>query len=671
MQELISELRKKIEKKFSKSEVEKIIEAANWSNQLHKDQKRRSGEPYFIHPINVAKILIEMRLDSDTIIAALLHDLIEDTETSFDDIEKKFGKEIANLVDGVTKISYLKTENKTQSEAETIRKMLFAMSKDIRVILIKLADKLHNMSTLEFLPTKNQKKNSLECLEIYAPLAERLGISWMKAELEDLSLKYLHPDEYEHIRMMLETQINESKDYLNQIKNEIKKAAKEHRLTIDVSTRVKHYYSIYNKMKQQVKNANEVHDLLGIRVVCDTTTECYTLLGLAHNLWPPIEGRFKDYIAMPKANGYQSLHTTVMCYSGHIIEIQIRTKEMHYNAEYGIAAHWAYKKRIDHRNIKLEELNLINKIKSWSDEITSSTNLLDEIKHDILKDSIYVFTPEGKILELPKGATPIDFAYHIHTEVGDHCMAAKADGVIIPLNQALNNTQVIEIITNQGAHPNINWLRIAKTARARNKIRHWLTIHDENVIINSSIVAKKPQKNEKPVEKTPEKQETTRQRPSESEFVTSYFDKAKLGIRVGKENNIMIKLAKCCTPSSGDEIIGYISRGRGIIVHRKNCNNLASIPDFVNRSIEVEWEPLTPKKIINITVKSRYTTDLFSEIEGAIRQHKAHLIEGKITEDSDRRLIGYFVIELDNKDDAKKIKKSIRLIPSILNLEEK
>lgn len=665
MQELINELKQKIERKFTLEEVDKILEAANWSKELHKDQKRKSGEPYFIHPIKVALILIKMQLDSDTIIAALLHDLIEDTEVTYEDIEAKFGTEIANLVEGVTKISNLKTDNKTQSEAETIRKMLFAMTKDIRVILIKLADKLHNMSTLEFLPAKNQKRNSIECLEIYAPLAERLGISWMRDELENLAFKFLRPNEYEDIRKILKIEIDESVEYLESIKKQIKKEANKHNINVKVSTRTKHYYSIYSKMKKQVKTANEVHDFLGIRIICDNTTQCYTLLGLVHNLWPPIEGRFKDYIAMPKANGYQSLHTTLMCDGGHIIEIQIRTKEMHYNAEFGIAAHWAYKKRISHKSIKQEELNLINKIKSWRHESSPTPNFLDEIKQDILRDSIFVFTPQGKIFELPKGSTAIDFAYKIHTEVGDKCVGAKADGVIIPLSQPLSNTQVIEILTHPNAKPNINWLRYAKTSKARNKIRHWLTLNDENIIIDSSIVAKKPQK----VEKSTDKAEDNKSK--QSEFVTSYFDKAKMGIKVGKESNILIKHARCCSPTSKDEIIGYISRGRGIIVHKKSCYNLASIPDFENRSIEVEWEQLSPKTSINITVKSKYTTDLFSEIERAIKQHKAHLIEGKITEDTNYRLIGNFMIELENNQDAKKIKRSIRSIPSILNLEEK
>ena len=651
---------------FSDKEQAKIMDAAEWAKDLHKDQNRASGEPYFIHPLRVAEILIDMEMDSDTIISALLHDVLEDTNIVFNEIKRRYGKEVANMVEGVTKISILKAKSKSIQEAETIRKMLLAMAKDIRVIIIKLADKLHNMSTLEFLPEKKRKSIAGECLEIYAPLADRLGISWLKTELEDLSLKHLKPETYDFIENYLAAKKSEQRNYLKKVEQTILKAAAKEGFRISASTRAKHLYSIYRKMKSRKKDISEIYDLLGIRILCSTSNECYTILGIVHKLWPPIEGRFKDYIAMPKANQYQSLHTSVMCYGGKITEIQIRTEEMHSTAEYGVAAHLVYKGSV--KKSKSDVHPIVNRFKNWDGIKSSSDDFLGDIRSEFLRDSIYVFTPNGHIIELPKKSTAIDFAFHIHTEIGAHTIGAKADGSIIPLNQPLKNTQVIEIMTANSAKPHVNWLRFVATTRAKNKIRHWLNQHEENLYIDKNIIAKKkaPIKEIEGKGELPPSPDNTEEKKT---IIKQVLDQAKITFKIGDEKNMMISIAGCCHPTTGDNIIGYISRGRGIIVHKKNCPNLKNIKEIKDRCIDVEWEAVSPLETHRFKVLSKMTSDLFSEIEGAVRKYKGHLIEGRLEEDERGKLTGSFTMELEKKDDYKKIMKSIRTIPSVLNIQ--
>jgi len=665
MQDLIAKFENKLTY-FSEEEQKRIMDAARWSEELHHLQKRASGEPYFIHPVQVAEILLDIRIDADSIIAALLHDSIEDTETTRADLRKRFGRQVDTLVNGVTKITILKAQTKTMQEAESIRKMLFAMVKDIRVILIKLADKLHNMRTLEYLPEEKRKTIARECLDIYAPLAGRLGISWVKAELEDLSLKHLNSKAYYQIKDFLIAKKSERAEYLKNMEKTIyREAAKEH-IKIKVFTRAKHFYSIYLKMKKGEKSLEEIYDYFGIRVMCNTKNECYTLLGIIHKHWIPIEGRFKDYIAMPKANKYQSLHTTVMGEGGKPAELQIRTYQMHRIAEYGIASHWLYKSRVPKDRVNPKDLAIITKLKAWNGIKINSGEFLDEIKRELLEDSIYLFTPKGHIIELPRGSTAIDFAYHIHTEVGHHCVGAKADGVIIPLNKPLKNTQVIEIITSNKGRPRLNWLRSVKTSSARSKIRHWLNKYDDSIILDRSIIAKKKEEEKKIDEEEVPPIESPL---SPGEIVKRVVDSSKVVFKIGGEKNMMIRLAKCCNPSTGDDIIGYISRGRGIIVHKKSCPNLVNIKEISDRSVSVEWETISPRSTNRFKVTAQMTSDLFSEIEGAVRKYKGHLIEGKLEEDDQGRLTGFFTMELEKADDFKKIKRSIRGIPSVLNIQ--
>jgi len=656
---------------YSAADQEKFLAAANFAAEKHKDQRRASGEPYIIHPLAVAEILIQLKMDSDTVCAGLLHDTLEDTDTTYEELVALFGAPVADMVEGETKIANLKTMSKSVAEAETIRKMFFAMSKDIRVIIIKLADKLHNMRTLQHLNNDRAREIASDTLDIFAPLADRLGISWLKDELEDLSLKTLKPDTFNYIQEYLLSKKSAQRAYLSRVEKSIYRACAEAELNdVLVTSRAKHTYSIYMKMKKRKKEIDEIFDILGVRILCNTVTECYTILGVVHRLWPPIEGRFKDYIAMPKANNYQSLHTTVMALDGKLLEIQIRTKEMHFTAEFGVAAHWTYKSASGSEAGSWSKMDseqfsrIISKLKTWSNEIETSESYMDDIKGELLKDTIYVFTPQGHIVELPANATALDFAYQIHTEIGNHTTGAKADGSIIPLNAPLKNTQVIEILTSPNARPHLQWLRYAQTNSARRKIRAWLNKYDENILIDKEIIAKR--KVTEPV-----KEIVAPSVPLDDENIVRHVQDAKrIKFRVGDEKNMMINIAQCCSPVRGDDIVGYVSRGRGIIVHRRDCPNLKNMSEIVDRSIEVEWENEHPKLTKRFSITSKRTYDLFGEIEGALRKFKGHLIEGRLYDDEEGKLAGTFTMEMEKEEDFKKILKNLKTIPSVNTIAE-
>ncbi len=660
---------------YSQEDYEKIEKAAYYANTKHENQKRKSGEPYIIHPLAVAETLIQLNMDADTVCAGLLHDVIEDTDTSEETITELFGKNVCELVQGVTKIANIKNLSKSAQEAETIRKMFIAMSKNMPVIIIKLADKLHNMRTLQYMEPTRAKEIASDCLDIYAPLADRLGIAWMKAELEDLSLKMLKPDTYQYIQDYLLAKKNEFDKYLETVKKKIANACIDAGIkNIKITTRAKHTYSIYMKMKKRRKEIDEIFDILGVRVICNTVPECYTLVGIIHQLWPPMEGRFKDYIAMPKANNYQSLHTTIMAMNGVILEIQIRTYEMDQIAEYGVASHWSYKANMGAQtssswvNMDSQQLSRIaTKLKTWNTEIEQSESFMDDIKSELLKDTIYVFTPKGQAIELPIGATALDFAYMIHTEIGNHTVSAKANGSIIPLGQPLENTQVVEILTQKNAHPRVTWLKYAHTTSARRKIRNWLNKYDENLLIEKNIIAHKKDveaaiSSEPPAPVAPEDLQ-------DSDIVrTVHNDYKKSSVTVAKNRNIMISLAQCCNPAPGDAIVGYISRGRGIIVHKADCSNLVHMSEIDQRKIDVEWETATETITRRFMVTSKRTQDLFSEIEGAIRNHAGHLVAGSLIDDEIGNLVGTFTMECDNEESFKKVVKSIRNIPNVIKI---
>jgi len=676
---LVRQFSQKIDR-YPEEERGKILSALRWAEGLHHNQLRASGEPYIVHPLTVAEILVDSHLDYQTVIAAVLHDALEDTGLSSKELRKEYGREVEGLVQGVTKISVIRGRSKTTQAAATIRKMLFAMVKDIRVIMIKLADKLHNMRTLEYLEPKSQKRIADECLEIYAPLAGRLGMSRIKSELEDLSLRVLHPRAYEQIDNFVQEKREDLHEFLSTMERSIREEAQRAKIPIQIESRIKHYYSMYRKIKKKGRMVDEIYDLAGIRLLCDNSGQCYELLGILHSLWKPIEGRFKDFIAMPKSNLYQSLHTTVMGPGGKMLEIQIRTHQMHRTAEEGIAAHWLYKQELAGERIKPEQLTIINMLKSWDSSSVSSPDFLEEIKRELLRDSIYVFTPQGDIIELPRGATALDFAYYIHTEIGNHCMAAKADGNLVRLNEELKNTQVIEILTAPSAHPHLNWLRMVRTSRARSKIRHWLVQNEPGLIIDRNIVAKNKgggagggRDTKAGAQARPEGEAGKPRRPGRRwrgrmESDTQVRDTSKVGIRIGEERNMMIRLAGCCNPAAGDPIVGYISRGRGIIVHKADCPNLGNIKEFDERHLEVEWETVSPKATRRFEFTARKTTNLFSEVEGAIKKYHGHLIVGKLDENIPETLQGFFTVELDNGRDFDQVLKSLRTIPSVLQI---
>jgi len=640
---------------YPRAERKGILKALHWSRRLHEGQKRASGEPYIIHPIRTAEILIDFKLDPQAIKGALLHDALEDTEATKGDITDIFGNEVAALIEGVTKIDDMDVGTKA-GKTESFRKMIWAMVDDLRVIFIKLADKRHNMHTLQYISENNRRDRiARECLEIYAPMAGKLGMSSLKSELEDLSFKYLQPDSYTLIRDHVASKKEERKLYLEYIQGDLLQAAAKAHVRIDVSTRAKHFYSIYRKMKDRGKDIDEIYDLLGVRVICESTVACYTILGVVHSLWAPLEGRFKDYIACPKGNGYRSLHTSVLTQGGRPLEIQIRSRSMHETAEYGVAAHWSYKEGGE----QASQFALVEQLRNLRDEghDDDAGIFLDAIKRDVLRDSIIVYTPKGDPIELPEGSTAIDFAYHIHSEIGNHCMGAKANGAIIPLIRPLANTQTIQILTAANAHPHVNWLKHVRSARARNKIRSWLNHHEADVIIDRNIVARK-----KGATVPPKEAEKS------NKLETKVLDLSKVGISIANERNVMIKISQCCSPSPGDRIIGYISHGRGIIVHSENCPNLRGIANFEDRRIQVNWETASPGNTQRFRIHSRYTHDLFSEIEGAIRKYHGHLISGSLDETDRGELEGFFTVEVENIDDFGKISKSIRAIPSVLSI---
>ena len=680
-EQLVSAFLSKIRKNYNDEDYDKIRQAAEFANEMHADQKRKSGEPYIIHPLAVAETLaMQLNMDCDTVCAGLLHDVIEDTSATADEVEQMFGRNVCELVQGVTKIAVIKSQSRSVAEAETIRKMFIAMSKNMPVIIIKLADKLHNMRTLQFMDQTRAKEIASACLDIYAPLADRLGISWMKAELEDLSLKTLKPDTYKYIQDYLQSKRGEFTKYLETVKRKIANACIDNGIkNITILSREKHTYSIYMKMKKRRKELDEIFDILGVRVICNTVTECYTLVGIVHQLWPPMEGRFKDYIAMPKANNYQSLHTTIMGMNGVILEVQIRTYEMDKIAEFGVASHWVYKAESGSAassqswvNMDSQQLSRIaTKLKSWNNEIEQSDSFMDEIKGELLKDTIYVFTPKGQAVELPIGSTALDFAYTIHTEIGNHTVSAKANGNIIPLGQPLQNTQVIEIITQKNARPRVTWLKYAHTTSARRKIRSWLNKYDENLLIDKNIIAKKKEVEAAMAEAEAElAKNTTQVLPQDipsGEIVRQYKGQTKNTITVGKQRNMMIQIAQCCNPAPGDKIVGYVSRGRGIIVHKVDCPNLSHMNEIEQRRIAVEWET-TESITRKFIVTSKRTQDLFSEIEAAIRNQHGHLVSGSLMEDEMGNLVGTFSMECDDEDSYKRIIKSIRNVPNVIKI---
>jgi guanosine-3',5'-bis(diphosphate) 3'-pyrophosphohydrolase len=644
--------------RFTKEEKELLNRAISFAGFAHENQTRQSGEPYITHPLHVAGMLFEMGFDMPVIIAGLLHDTVEDTRVSLKDIKDTFGSEIAGLVDGVTKISQIKSENIKQDQAENIRKMLLSMVHDIRIILIKLADKLHNMRTLEYLEKSRARRIARETIDIYAPLADRLGMARVKVELEDLALKHLDPDFYDDLRSGI-VQRREIRDrFIDKVTTVLKAEFARHQVKAKIYGRAKHFYSIYRKMKNKDRNLDEIFDLFAIRIITSSVKECYEVLGIVHEIWMPVRGRFKDYIAMPKSNMYQSLHTSVVGPEGKTLEVQIRTDKMDLIAEEGIAAHWAYKEGRKNVSSIERDLKWLKKLKDWKNNLDNPSGFMEDLQKDLLVDEIYVFTPRGDVIELPAGSTPIDFAYKIHTEIGHRCIGAKVNGRITPLRKPLHSCEAVEILTSKNAAPTREWLDVVKTSRARSKIRAYFTRRETPREGEGDHAEKGP---------LDAKEHVRKSRVTHGGRVRR-VDPAAYDVVAEGERNVQINLAKCCTPHPGDEIIGYITRGKGITVHRTECRNLRAIKDYTRRMIAVEWEEKT-KKIYNLVILSRDRTGLLMDIATAIANSNANIVELHLKANHGGETRAEIRIQLTDEQQMRIIKNDVANIPEVISLE--
>ncbi len=570
------------------SEDEKRIRSA-WDYLIAKtgELSRKCGLPYYLHPMRVACVLAKAHLDADSIISGFFHNIYEEIPDCADEIEKLYGSDVAKIIGDTSKITALKINTTTLQQSDAIRKMLFAMVDDIRVILVKLADRLDRMRNLRSVSPEAQRAVAHEVIEIWAPLAGRLGMKDVKNEMEDLSLKYSNPEAFQQVKSIVAQKKDEREEYLDRAVKKIYSSAEKMGISVTISSRAKHFYSIYQKMRKRNKDAGELFDLLALRIICTTVNECYALIGIVHGLWKPLDGRFKDYIAMPKSNGYQSLHTTVL-YDGKPLEIQIRTQEMHNVAEHGVASHWLYKKGTNRDMVKADDLTIINQLRALRDEHLTDDAFFTELKDELLGDRIYVFTPKGDVKELPFGACAIDFAYAIHSAVGEKIVGAKADGKIIPLTAPLKNTQIVEILTNPQAHPTQNQLKAVKTGKAHQKIHSWLVENDPTFVdkaaeakreaeIAANTLHSQQVAQQRALEGRPKKQKKTD---------VSYTGK----VRVEGQTNFIVTLAQCCKPQPGEPIMGYMSHKRGLMVHAADCLTFLRIPNIETRSIDVSWD---------------------------------------------------------------------------------
>jgi guanosine-3',5'-bis(diphosphate) 3'-pyrophosphohydrolase len=695
-----------------KANIELVEKAYVYSAKVHQGQIRLSGEPYLSHPLEAAYILAKMKMDVVCIVAGLLHDSLEDTDAKIDEIARLFGEETANIVDGVTKISKMQFSSREQRQAENVRKMILAMSTDIRVILVKLADRLHNMRTLGFQPQAKQQLIAAETLEIYAPLAGRMGIHWIQSNLEDLCLYYLEPEIYNTIKDLIAQRRGENEKFIKEIKELLSQKLKEFNIQATIMGRDKHFYSTYRKMLDQNLAVNQVYDILAFRAIVNSIKECYESLGHIHSMWKPVQGRFKDYISVPKANMYQSLHTTVIGPLGQRMEIQIRTWDMHRVAEEGIAAHWKYKEGTIASQTDEKQFAWLRQLLEWQKNLKDPAEFLESVRMDLFPDEVYVFTPTGEVKSFPKGASPIDFAYSIHSEVGQKCTGARVNGKMVPLRSQLKTGDTVEIITSPKQHPSKDWLDFAKTPRAKNRIRQWINSQekDESINLGRNIL-----------EKTIEKEHMTLPNIMKSEQISAIAKelsfhsiedliaqigfgkvspkqvigrlkpklgikdekpaglvskmvgrikrrKAGHGIRVKGVSDMLIRFASCCHPLPGESVIGFITRGRGITIHHHDCRHILSADP--ERLVEVSWE--TSKEDI-YTVKLRVTSverkGMLADVTSVITQKDANIIEADVKTTVDRKGIAVFSIEVENYKQLQEIISAIKKVKSVLIVE--
>ena len=661
-----------------KAKCDDVTKAYQLAEEAHKDQRRVSGEPYILHPLAVAQILADMKIDKTTITASLLHDVVEDTSYTLDDLKKMFGKEVAFLVDGVTKLSRLNYRTKEDQQLNSMRKMFLAMAKDVRVVVIKLADRLHNMRTLRYMRSDKQKRIAQETLEIFAPLAHRLGIFNIKWELEDLSFRYLEPDKYYDLVDQMKQKRHVREEIVNEAIDVLKKALDEAHIHCEINGRPKHFYSIYKKMKKDNRDLSQVYDLFAIRVIVDDVKDCYGVLGIVHSLWKPLPYRFKDYIAMPKPNNYQSLHTTVIGTRGQPVEIQIRTWEMHRIAEYGVAAHWRYKEgnQTANKDAFDEKMGWLRNLLEWQDT-SNPKEFVNALKLDAFSDEVFVFSPRGDVIDLPQGAIPIDFAYRIHTDVGHRCVGAKINGKIVPLDYKLKNGDIVEIITSKVGKPSLDWLNIVGSSESRSKIRSWFKKENREENIAKGLdalereckrlghdwkalnvggrlgrVAKQMNAGSEDdlvaavgyggfavntvLIKLLELHKKDLQKQEEKTNSLAALEKLKTkkpvkhngtGILVKGEPGLLVRLAKCCSPVPGDPIIGFITRGRGVSVHRADCPNVTHGQNDVDRLIDVEWDYDGNERFeVNMEIVAYDRTGIMAEIMATLAEMKISIL---------------------------------------------
>ncbi len=713
---MLENLISKIEEYNPHGDMKLIIKAYNFAESAHAGQLRNSGERFFVHPFNVAMILAELNMDTATIAAALLHDVLEDTDVTYETLAKEFGEEIANLVDGVTKLKKLKYRTKQETQAENLRKMVIAMSKDIRVIIIKLADRLHNIRTLEYMSDAKKKEKALETLEIYAPIAHRLGISTIKWELEDLSLRYIDPEGYYDLVEKVSKKRREREAYIKNVIEVLKEKLNEMEIESDINGRPKNFYSIYRKMVYQNKTFEQIFDLTAIRVIVDSVKDCYGVLGIVHTLWKPIPGRFKDYIAMPKPNMYQSLHTTVIGPQGEPFEIQIRTWEMHRTAEYGIAAHWKYKEGINKTDGFENKLTWLRQLLEWQKELKDPKEFMESLKIDLFTDEVFVFTPKGDVISLPAGSTPLDFAYRVHTAIGNNCVGAKVDGRIVPLDYKLKNGNIIEILTSSSnSGPSRDWLKIVISSQAKNKIRQWFKKEERDSNINKGkellekeskrqgyklteflkedwlkSIAKKVSLNSiddlyaaigygsitlsQVISKLKENyREYYNQKIDEKELINKQITPKKeykptQGISVKGVDNIKVRFSKCCSPVPGDEIVGYITRGRGVSVHRSDCPNVNNL-DIHERFIDVKWD--IDKKTsyqAEIQIKATDRSGLLTEITQLLTDMKLTVTSLNARTNKEKTALINMTLEIKDIEQLKELMKKIKRLEGVIDV---
>ena len=710
------------------SMVEKAFQLAN---EAHKDQARKSGEPYIIHPLSVAIILAELELDKETIIAGLLHDVVEDTSYSIEEVEEIFGKEVALLVDGVTKLSQISySADKLEVQAENLRKMFLAMAKDIRVILIKLADRLHNMRTLQFMSPEKQKEKARETLDIYAPIAQRLGISKIKIELDDLSLKYLEPEVYYDLVDKIDQRRSAREEFVQDIVDDVKKHIDNAEIRATIDGRVKHFFSIYRKMVNQEKTIDQIYDLFAVRIVVDSVKDCYAALGVIHEMYKPIPGRFKDYIAMPKPNMYQSLHTTLIGPTGQPFEIQIRTVDMHKTAEYGIAAHWKYKEDPSGKNTaktEEEKLSWLKQILEWQREMSDNKEFMNLLKSDLdlFSESVYCFTPQGDVKNLPNGSTPIDFAYSIHSAVGNKMVGARVNGKIVNIDYIIQNGDRIEVITSQNSRgPSRDWLGIVKSTQAKTKINQWFKteLKDDNITKGKELIDKycksksiiqkdimKPEYIEKVLAKygfrnwdavlaavghggvkegqivnrlQEEYDKKHKKEITDDEILESISEtkdrqesiKSKSGIFVKGVDDIAVRFSKCCSPVPGDEILGFVTRGRGVSIHRTDCVNVIGMSEMDRaRLIDAEWQTgqgeKTGKYITEINIYANNRIGILVDISKIMTEQNIDVLVMNSRISKQGRATISMSFRIGSKEELNRLVEKIRQVESIIDIE--